>query len=82
MEDLPALESDVIRRRPALCHASLERPVSWLGARPIVGLVRLPERPRRLKRLHEDWSALMPRDEARDLLAWLLERGILLVVAS
>ena len=75
--ELPAIDGNVIRRRAALCHPSLERPVVWLADAALGPALSVIGTGRRFADILREWSKAMSAETAHRMLQWLLERGVL-----
>lgn len=76
IEPIAMIDGDIVRRGAALCHPSLEYPVAWLGGIAIAPLVAQLQAGDTPAEVIERWGrALSPR-AACEVLAWLLQRGI------
>jgi hypothetical protein len=74
---LPVIEDDRIRRRDALKHPGLERPIAWLGGVPL-GPVLSAINPRQpAASIIAEWSRFATPEKARALLDWMIEHEIL-----
>jgi hypothetical protein len=77
LTEMPVIEGDVIRRHATLTHPSLEQPVAWLGGVDLAPLLGMLACDRLVADVESDWSRRMAPEKAHEVLAWLLERGIL-----
>ncbi len=78
LQDLPAIDGTMIRRKLSLSHPALERPVTWHSGVELAPLLARLGPGTTFSSLLADWSCDMPATAARTLLAWLTERGILI----
>jgi flavin-dependent dehydrogenase len=74
---LPVIEGDEIRRRTALMHPGLERPVAWLGGVPLGAVLPAIGSKRPAASILAEWSGYATPAQARALLDWMIEREIL-----
>jgi hypothetical protein len=74
---VPVLEVDVIKRRAALSHPSLEQPVAWLGGLALAPVIAAIDKPRPTTRILELISRQSSEGMARQVLDWLIAHGIL-----
>lgn len=74
---VPTLDGDFVRRRDALAHPSLARPVAFLGPVGLVGLLREIEAGWTGTRIVDRWSRSLPRPRAQEILSWLWSRGVM-----
>jgi flavin-dependent dehydrogenase len=74
---LPVIEGDEIRRRTALMHPRLERPVAWLGGLPLGPVLSAIGSKRPAASILAEWSGYATPAQAHALLDWMIEREIL-----
>lgn len=74
---LPVIEGDEIRRRTALTHPGLERPVAWLGGVPLGTMLSAIGSKQPAASILAEWSAYTTPAQAHALLDWMIAREIL-----
>jgi hypothetical protein len=74
---VPVLEGDVIRRRAALAHPSLDQPVAWLGGLALAPVIAAIDKPQSSTRILELISRQSSEGRARQVFDWLTAQGIL-----
>jgi 2-polyprenyl-6-methoxyphenol hydroxylase-like FAD-dependent oxidoreductase len=74
---LPVIEDDEIRRRTALMHPGLERPVAWLGGVPLGPVLSAIGSKRPAASILAEWSGHATPAQAHALMDWMIEREIL-----
>jgi hypothetical protein len=74
---LPVIEGDRIRRRAALAHPELERPIAWLGGIPLGPALSAINPGRPAASILAEWSQFATPAQARALLDWMIEHEIL-----
>jgi flavin-dependent dehydrogenase len=74
---LPVIEGDEIRRRTALMHPGLERPVAWLGGVPLGTVLSAIGSKRPAASILAEWSGHATPAQAHALLDWMIAREIL-----
>jgi flavin-dependent dehydrogenase len=77
LRDTPVIDGAWIRRQPALVHPALDEPVAWLGGIALGAALADVDGKRSGSQLVDGWSRRMAPQDAQELLAWLLSRGIL-----
>jgi 2-polyprenyl-6-methoxyphenol hydroxylase-like FAD-dependent oxidoreductase len=73
---IPAIDGDVIRRRLALSHPNLDRPVVWFGGLAIGPALAALSDGRTAASVLADWSRLVPPRVAWEILLQLTAHGI------
>jgi hypothetical protein len=74
---MPVIEGDAIRRRTALMHPGLERPVAWLSGVPLGPFLSTIGTGRPAASILAEWSGYATPARAHALLNWMIEREIL-----
>jgi flavin-dependent dehydrogenase len=74
---LPVMEGDGIRRRAALVHPGLERPIAWLGGVPLGPVLSVISPRQSAASILAEWSQYATPAQARALLDWMIEHEIL-----
>jgi flavin-dependent dehydrogenase len=75
--DHPAIEGDVIRRRPALIHPRLSEPTAFVEGIAVSRAIALVGSGNRAATILAQWAPLMPGATARVLLGWLIRHEVL-----
>jgi hypothetical protein len=73
----PVLEGDVIRRRAALAHPSLDQPVAWLGGLALAPVIAAIDEPQSANRILELISRQSRGASTHQVLDWLTGHEIL-----
>jgi len=73
----PCLDADFVRLRTTIEHPSLEGTVAFLGNRELAPLLRRMRPGMTSDSLALNWSPALPLAAARDIVRWLVVRGIL-----
>jgi hypothetical protein len=77
MKASPCIVGNLVERRSALCHPSLERPVAYLDGVELARLLEPLESGATLNEILATWSREMPPDRALAVAGWLNRRGII-----
>jgi hypothetical protein len=73
----PVIEGDRIRRRAALAHHGLERPIAWLGGVPLGPALSAINPGRPAASILAEWSQFATPAQARAVMDWMIEHEIL-----
>jgi flavin-dependent dehydrogenase len=73
----PVIEGDRIRRRTALAHPGLERPIAWLGGVPLGPALSAINPGRPAASILAEWSQFATPAQARAVLDWMIDHEIL-----
>ena len=76
IKEVPVIEGEFVRRGRALCHPSMDEPVAWLGGVELAPLVAQFGAGDTEAEILERWDRRVPPLASREVLAWLLQRGI------
>jgi hypothetical protein len=74
---LPVIEGDGIRRRAALMHPGLERPIAWLGGVPLAPILSAIHSQQPAAAILTDWSEFATPAQAHAMLDWMIAHEIL-----
>ena len=77
---LPIMQADLIDSALALHHPSLNRPIVFLAEKNVVELLTNVQQGETSEQLVNKWINVMPRDLAKQILAWLWSYKILISV--
>jgi flavin-dependent dehydrogenase len=73
----PCAVGERVERRLALRHASLPRPVAYLGDAELAPLLETLRRERPLRSVLDEWSRVVAPERAHGIAGWLAHRGLL-----
>ncbi|MDH2380870.1 FAD-dependent monooxygenase [Bradyrhizobium sp. CER78] len=76
--DHPAIEGDIVRRRPALIHPRLGEPTAFAEGIALSGAITSIEHVYRVPDILARWGSMMPEATARALLDWLVRHDVLI----
>jgi flavin-dependent dehydrogenase len=74
----PTIDGNVVRRRAAIIHPAIDRPVAWLAGIELAPALAALREARRVDAVLSEWTDTAGRAAAARALGWLMERGILL----
>jgi len=77
LAEMPVIEGELIHRRLALSHPSLEQPIAWLADHALGSLLPQIGASPSVETLLAEWAKKMPHGSARKTFDWLTERRIL-----
>jgi hypothetical protein len=77
IEQVPCLVGELVERRPAVVHHSLDRPLAFLDGVALAPLLEGLDRPSDVRRLICTWSVKLGTHTATAILRWLLHHHVL-----
>lgn len=75
--EVPCLDGEFVRLRPAVRHPALEGPVAYLGNCELAPLLQRVRAGMNSREIALGWSPAIPLRAARDITRWLVARGVL-----
>jgi flavin-dependent dehydrogenase len=75
--EVPCLDGEFVRLKPAVQHPALEGPVAYLGNCALAPLLQQVRAGMTSQEIALGWSPAIPLRAARDIARWLVVRGIL-----
>jgi len=71
VESVPVLQGDLVETAPAVRHATLARPVAFLGEEAVVPLLRLVSPGQTPEAVVRTWSERLPAELGWEIMHWL-----------